>query len=94
VSIGELRPILASASVYAALAAFLGHAAYGVYLDRKVGEYRLREPPPKRERWNPRYYAPGAEPWLARWRRWHRWKWAAWLGSVAAGNLLHWLLTP
>lgn len=89
-----LRALLASAVPYAALAIFMGHAIYGLYLDLKVGEYRTPEQPPKPERWNARYYAPGAEPWLARWERWHRWKPAVWLGCLAGGNLLYWLLKP
>jgi hypothetical protein len=94
VSTFALRALLASAVPYAALAIFIGYAAYGVYLDLKVGEYRMREPPPKPERWNARYYAPGAEPWLTRWRRWHRRKAAVWLGCIAGGSLLYWMLKP
>ncbi len=89
-----LRTFLAWTSLYAAFAIFVAHAVYGLYLDSKVGGFRGHEPPPQPERWNPRYYAPGAEPWLARWRRWHRWKTAVWLGSIAGGNLLYWLLKP
>lgn len=93
-SVVALRTVLAWASLCAAFAVFAGHTAYGVYLDLKVGEYRMHEPPPKPERWNPRYYTPGAEPWLLRYRRWHRRKTAVWLGSIAGGNLLYWLLKP
>jgi hypothetical protein len=65
---------------FAALALFLGHAACGVYLHLKVGEYRGNQPPPKSERWNAEFYAAGVEPWLARYRRWHRRRNAVWLG--------------
>jgi hypothetical protein len=92
-SIDALRTFLAWASVYAAFAVFLGYSAYDLYLDLKVGEYARGGLPPKSERWNPEHYAAGAEPWLARSRRWHRWRMAVWLGCLAGGNLLYWLLT-
>ncbi|HEY7771059.1 hypothetical protein [Longimicrobium sp.] len=92
-SIDALRTFVAWASVYAAFAVFLGYSAYLLYLDLKVGEYVRTELPPKSERWNPEYYKPGAEPWLARYRLWDRWRIAVWLGCIVVGNLLYWLLT-
>lgn len=89
-----MRSLLAWASVYAALAVFLGNAAYGMYLERKVGEFCGNQLPPKPERWNAENYKRGVEPWLARFRRWHRRKTAVWLGCLIGGNLLYWLLKP
>jgi hypothetical protein len=94
VSIAAVRNFLAWACVWLAFIAFAGYAAYGFYLDQKLARFWTFEPPPKAQRWNPSYYAPGAERWLARDRRWHRWRNAVWLGAIAFGNGLYLLLKP
>ena len=77
-----------------ALLVFLGYAAYGVYLDLKLGRLAGYERVPKADRWNPARYFPGAEPWLERDRRWHRARRWVLLGCVIGGNGLYLLLNP
>jgi hypothetical protein len=65
------------------LAAYLAYGVLGIYLEWRAHRFELA-PPPRKDRYNPEYYAPEGHRWVARSHRWHRWRWAAWLGGVAA----------
>jgi hypothetical protein len=69
------------------LIAYLAFGAYGIRLEYRAERFRTGTPPTG-DRWNARYYAPGAAPWLKRNRVWERLRTPVWLGLPLLGWLL------
>ena len=90
----QFRVVAAWSAVYLALAIFLAHSAYGLYLDLKLGRFVSGQLPPKRDRWDRSRYPREAEDWLVRDERWHASRKWVWLGCILGVNIVYWILKP
>lgn len=77
----------------AILLAYLVYAAYGLYLEDKLGRLRgIGQEISRENRWNPNVYPADAAKWLARDRLWHRMRYIVWLGLLFVGGILNVLI--
>ena len=73
------------------LVAYLAYGVLGIFLELRAYRYRTGEPP-RKDRYNPAFYAPEGRRWVEHSHRWHRAQWLVWLGGVAAVMVLCGLL--
>ena len=87
------RTIATNVVWIAILLAYLVYAAYGLYLEDKLGRLRgIGQEISRESRWNPNVYPPDAAKWLARDRLWHRMRYIVWLGLAFVGGILNVLI--
>lgn len=93
-TLAAVRLAIAHAIPYVTLLGYLAFGVYTLYVSHQVGRYCDRKRPEKPHEWDPAYYGPGAEPWLARLRWIKRWDTAVWVGVLIGANALYVLIKP